>query len=452
MTETITVVSVPQSSVTLLSMTPTVPGGPVGSSPTVAGAQGLQGPMGPAGPKGDRGPAGPQGPQGSVGPKGEKGDPGPMGFQGPPGDIGPKGDEGPAGPQGPQGLTGLNGAAGPRGPQGPAGPAGPQGEPGPRGLQGETGPQGEPGLIGPKGDRGDDGVAGSKGDKGDPGEIGPKGEKGDPGPQGEPGPKGDKGDPGEAGPKGDKGDRGEKGEPGIGGGDISRKLIHWARPQGLTTTVNVNNMSLIAIGTISSASQNTSRLHQFSKRVNYQATTASTAAVAGVRNSLSQWCVGAGGKIGGFKFVARFGPSTGSAADATRRGFFGFSSLASSATDSDPSTSFPNAIGVGCDRDDVNYQVIYRTNTGVATKVDTGIPKSAADAAEVYELAMECVSGGAVSVTFTDLNTDRSFTHSASTNLPAALTLLAPHLVYSVGGTLSVVGLAFMGMYIESEY
>jgi hypothetical protein len=453
MSESITVVSVPQASITLLSMLPTAPGGTVGGSTPVAGAKGApgpQGPVGPAGARGDPGIPGPQGPQGSIGPKGDKGDTGPMGFQGPPGEVGPTGDEGPAGPQGPQGLTGLNGSTGSRGPQGPAGPAGPQGEPGPRGLQGETGLQGEPGLTGPRGDKGD------AGPKGDVGEAGPQGERGLAGERGQDGvvgAKGDRGDIGDTGPKGDKGDRGEKGDPGVGGGsDMGRKFFCWARPQGLTTTVNVNNFSLSAIGTAASASQSVGNLHLFSKRLIYQAATASATAIAGVRNLFSQWCVGNGGKIGGFKFTTRFGPATGTAAKTTRRGFFGMSSLSSSAIDSDPSTIFANALGVGCDSADVNYQIIHRTNTGVATKVDTGIPKSAADATEIYELTIECASGGPVNFTFTNLNTDQRFTHAASSNLPAATTLLSPHLVYSVGGTSSVIGLAFMGMYIESEY
>jgi hypothetical protein len=159
----------------------------------------------------------------------------------------------------------------------------------------------------------------------------------------------------------------------------------------------------------------------------------------------------AGSRFGGFEFLCRFGPATGAAADATRRGFCGFISSSPVIADVEPS-SLPDLLGVGVESADANYQIMYRTGTGAVTKVDTGISKSAADNTEAYELVMSCPIGGDVSFRFTDLNTGDVFAHTAVSGLPTASTFLAPLGYYSVGGTSSVVGFSIMYMTIETDY
>jgi hypothetical protein len=439
------------------------------------GPQGVQGETGAKGDKGDKGDrgdvglqgiqglrgltgaTGEQGPQGAVGPKGDKGDTGIQGAQGVPGEKGDKGD------QGERGLIGPKGDKGGVGPKGDTGDVGPQGERGPageRGQDGVIGAKGDTGGVGPKGDKGEVGGVGPKGDKGDTGSAGPQGEtgpkgdighQGEIGPKGEAGPKGDKGDTGELGPKGDKGDQGIQGEPGLsaGGVDISRKVICWARPQGSTSNVNVNNLSIAPTGTLTAGSITTVNLHRFSRRINY---VSATSGVAGLRSTISQWCIGTGGKIGGFKYIARFGPSVGAAANETRRCFVGLSSYAAAATDSDPSTLFPNALGVCCDSADSNYHIIHRSSANAAVKVNTGIGKQAQDNTEVYELVMECAPGGPVKFTFTDVTTDQSFTYTATNDLPGSSTLMNPHLFYMSGGAESAIGFALMNLYLETDF
>ena len=261
-----------------------------------------------------------------------------------------------------------------------------------------------------------------------------------------------KGDTGDKGDIGDKGERGLQGEPGTGGGAAMRfKRVSWANPVGSSSTVAQAGFMLITTGTASSTTVATTNAHQMMRRVYYSQATAAVNAVAGVRNVSGQWFRGTqGSKFGGFNFLCRFGPSIGAAANATRRGFCGFRA-GNVPSDVDPST-IQNILGVGCDTADTTYHIMHKDNLGAVTKVDTGISKSAADFTEVYELDMSCIPGGDVTFKFTNLTTDEVFTHTASTNLPAATALLNPQLWYSVGGTSSVIGASLMHLSIDTDY
>lgn len=234
---------------------------------------------------------------------------------------------------------------------------------------------------------------------------------------------------------------------------LSRNCAVWAQPYGNGTAMDSIGITFSITGTATAANVGTANLHAAMKRVNYHVATASATAVAGVRVAALQYFRGnPGGKLGGFHFVCRFGPSIGNAANTTRRGFCGFTSLTTAPTDANPS-GLPNVLGVGCDNTDSTYHIIYKTGTATATKVNTGIVKSAVDNTEVYELVMFCPPGGtSVHFEFTNLTTNVVFKHTATTSLPAATQLLAPSAYYSVGGTSSVIGLAFMRMYIETDF
>lgn len=235
---------------------------------------------------------------------------------------------------------------------------------------------------------------------------------------------------------------------------IARNKISWANPNGNSTAIGLMGLALSATGTATSANVATTNVHTAIKRLEYAVTTAATSAVAGFRSTTAQYHIGSPASIfGGFLFVCRFGRARGVAANATLRGFTGFSSLTTAPTDVDPSTTVTNAIGVGCDSTDTNYQLMYRTGTGTATKVDTGIAKSVADNTEMYELAMfTSPSDNDVHFEFTSLSDGTVFTHTATTSLPADTTLLAPRGWYSVGGTSSVIGYALASLYIETDY
>lgn len=235
---------------------------------------------------------------------------------------------------------------------------------------------------------------------------------------------------------------------------LGRNKISWINPRGNSTTIDQFGITATNTGTVTSANVSTANIHTAVKRVEYAVTTASTTAVAGWRSSTAQFHIGSPSSIyGGFHFVCRFGRSRGSAANSTLRGFTGLSSLTTAPTDANPSTSVTNAIGVGCDSTDTNYQIIHRSGTSTATKIDTGIPKAVSDTSELYDLIIfTSPSDNTVHIRFVRLSDNADFIASITTNKPADTTLLAPRGYYSVGGTSSVIGYALCQCYIETDY
>ena len=74
------------------------------------------------------------------------------------------------------------------------------------------------------------------------------------------------------------------------------------------------------------------------------------------------------------------------------------------------------------------------------------------DRTSVYDVEIYCAPNSAsVFYEVTNLITAASASGSVSTDLPAASALLAPHGWMSVGGTSSVIGLALMNLYIETD-
>lgn len=235
---------------------------------------------------------------------------------------------------------------------------------------------------------------------------------------------------------------------------FARNSVSYARAVGNSTSLHIEGFvwAITGIATAATVVGN-STLHRAMRRNDYNVTTASTSAVASFRSTAGQYFRGtAGGKLGGFHYVCRFGPSIGAAANVTRRCFVGMRNVVAAPTDVEPITLI-NCIGVGCGSADTNYQIIHKSSGGAATIIDTGISKSAADTSEMYELAMFCAPGGTViHFEFTNLTTGIVFRHSASTSLPDATTLLAPFGYYSVGGTSSVIGISFVSLYIETDF
>lgn len=230
---------------------------------------------------------------------------------------------------------------------------------------------------------------------------------------------------------------------------FARNKVGWFNPPGNAITVHQHGLVLTNTGVITLANVAATNIHTAMRRLEYAATTAAVTAVAGYYSTVAQYFMGA---LGGFHLIVRFGRSRGAAANATLRSFVGLSSLVTAQTDVEPSTTETNAIGVGCDAADANYQIIHRTGTGVATKINTGIPKSAADTTEMYDLALFSPPGGTtVGYLFTRLSTGASFSGTISTNLPAAGTQLALRGRYSAGGTSSVMGLALGSLYVETD-
>lgn len=233
---------------------------------------------------------------------------------------------------------------------------------------------------------------------------------------------------------------------------LGRNAVCWARPVGNSTAMSVMGIAISATGTATAASVTATNRHARMKRLDYLVTPAAATAVAGFRSAAAQFTVGAAtAGDGGFHFVCRFGPATG-ATLATRRGFVGMGPTAAP-TDVEPS-SITNIVGVGHDAADTNYKIMHR-GAGAITKIDTGIPKvCSADRDDVYELALFALPGTTqqVGYEFQRLTTGDRVTGVITTNLPTNTTLLAPRGWTSVGGTSSVIGIAMMGLTIETDY
>lgn len=239
---------------------------------------------------------------------------------------------------------------------------------------------------------------------------------------------------------------------------LARNKIAWFNPPGNATTVQTIGMAApTATGVATAASVGTGNIHLAMRRLEYAVTTAATTAVAGLRVAAAQYHIGASSTpFGGFTVVLRFGPSRGVAADATRRFFGGMTSNTGAPTDVDPTagTVWANMIAVVADAADVNYHIAHRTGTGAVTKVNTGIPKAAADATEMYELALFTAPTGTtvVGYQFSRLSDGLSFSGVITSNLPAATQLLTWQIWTSVGGTSSVVGTAAASAYLETDF
>lgn len=237
---------------------------------------------------------------------------------------------------------------------------------------------------------------------------------------------------------------------------------HWGRnkvatwnPAGNGTVIVANGAAaLTATGTATAANVATTNRHTRQKRLDYLVTTAAATAVAGFRYAAAQWTIGAAtAGDGGFHMIFRWAPATG-VATATNRCFVGMANTTAAPTDVEPST-ITNIVGVGWDAADANIQIMHR-GTGAITKVNLGasFPVPTTDRTESYEIALFSPPGTTQQVgwTFTNNVTGVAASGVITTNMPTNTTLLAPRGWMSVGGTSSVIGIALMSGYIESDY
>jgi hypothetical protein len=231
-----------------------------------------------------------------------------------------------------------------------------------------------------------------------------------------------------------------------------KKIALW-HPNGNATTVSVFGVpTLTATGTATSAAVATTRFYTALRMIEYLVITPSDTAVAGWRHGSLQWMLGPSAGMGGFHFICRFGPATG-VATATNRAFVGLQGGTSAPTDVEPS-SIVNTLGVGWDAADDNIQFMHNDGSGTATKVDLGasFPVPTVDRTHVYELAMFCPPNGAViGYRLVDLLTGAVASGTVSADIPANDQMLAPRGWMSVGGTSSVIGIALVNLYIETD-
>lgn len=235
------------------------------------------------------------------------------------------------------------------------------------------------------------------------------------------------------------------------GGKVA--ISQWEAAGNSTTVTAFGNAALAGTGTATAANVATTNRHTYMKRVQYLVTTAATTAVAGFRTAAAQWAIGGAAGDGGFHFVCRYGPATG-VATTTHRCFVGMRSGNSVPTDVEPS-SLTNMCGFGYDAADTNIQFMRNDGSGTATKVDLGsdFPVPTADRTKAYECGMFVAPNGTeIFYEFRDLATGNVATGSVTTDLPVNTTLLGAVGYMSAGGTSSVIGIALMNLYIETDF
>ena len=238
---------------------------------------------------------------------------------------------------------------------------------------------------------------------------------------------------------------------------LAKNKIALINPVGGNTTVSVLGVEVSTTGSVVAAGLSTASIQGAMRRIEYAVTTPATDAVGGWRSTINAYHLGASSTpYGGFYMCWRFGLGRGTDALAagTIRGFTGISSITADPSDANPSTTLTNAIGVGCDSTDVNYQIIHRTGTGAATKINTGIPKNDSPVGnEMYELILFTgATVGGVGYKFTRLSDATSVSGTITTNLPTDTQLLSPRGYYSVGGTLSDIAYTLASFYAETDY
>jgi hypothetical protein len=150
----------------------------------------------------------------------------------------------------------------------------------------------------------------------------------------------------------------------------------------------------------------------------------------------------------GFNFRRRWGMATG-ATVATRRGFCGLRASVAAPTDVNPST-LTNIVGVGFDAADTNLQIMHNDATGAATKLDTGIPRPSVDRGAWFEVHLYSHPGDSVIAFNVLASSGLAASGLITTDLPVGNLALLNYV--SVGGTSSVVGLAQMGTWLETNW
>jgi hypothetical protein len=224
-------------------------------------------------------------------------------------------------------------------------------------------------------------------------------------------------------------------------------------PAGNNSTVTLSGFSTSALGTATAVNWAATDRRTRMTQIEYLVTTAATTAIAGWRNTHAKWTVGAAtAGDGGFFMTCRWGPSTG-AALSTHRGFCGMRT--GNPSDANPST-LANIIGMAWDSGDTNIQFMHNDGSGTATKIDLGsaFPRPSVVRQDVYELTLFSPPGTTqvVSYRVRDLLSGAEATGTVTTDLPSTATGLVPAVHMSVGGTSSVVGVAVMGLTVESDY
>jgi hypothetical protein len=234
---------------------------------------------------------------------------------------------------------------------------------------------------------------------------------------------------------------------------LGRNAICSYKGQIASTIVTGHGMQITPVGTTTATSWANTNLHQQMNRTSFRVTTAATTAIAGFRTpNVMMWRGNAAGR-GGFFYVCRWGPDTGTSTT-TLRGFCGIVGSPSAPTDVAISSRV-NIFGMGWDSGDANIQ-FYASGAVAQAKANTGIPSPVGlgDATQIYEIVIFCKPNDTeMSVLITNIETGASYSETVTTaaRLIPNTTGISPQGWVSVGGTSSVAGVALMNAYLEID-
>jgi len=188
-----------------------------------------------------------------------------------------------------------------------------------------------------------------------------------------------------------------------------------------------------------------------SKKIMALTASAISTAIAGWRWATETFIMGSTTSYGGFKFSTSLGFTQGFAVGGTNRRFFvGFTNSTVAPTDVQPS-SLTNMFGFGLDNGDSTIQFMSNDGAGIATKINTGLPRPTTDQSDFYKIEISVVAGsGVVQFKISNHLTGASFSDSTSVDLPLLTELLSPRAWMSAGGVSTALGISFDHIYIEN--
>jgi len=232
------------------------------------------------------------------------------------------------------------------------------------------------------------------------------------------------------------------------------KIARWIANGNNTSISAIGAAALTVTGTATATSVVGTTFYNSIRKIEALVTVAATTAVAGYRNTVAQrFYGGVAAGSGGFYHRSIGGPATG-VATTTHRFFMGLANSTTAPTDVEPS-SITNILGIGYDAADTNVQFMYR-GAGAVTKVDLGgsfaVPTT--DRSTIYQLVMSCKPGTTQALDWhvTNITSGATASGSITTGGPSTTTTLAERIWASVGGTSSVIGIAFSDIETSSNW
>jgi hypothetical protein len=239
---------------------------------------------------------------------------------------------------------------------------------------------------------------------------------------------------------------------------IAANKVSWWNPPGNATTVPgvLGMAAMTALGTATARTIATTNMFTRMRRLGYVSSNTANN-LCGHYSNQATITMGAGGNLGGFFKVVRFGCS---AVTSSFRMFVGISSMTGAPTSVEPST-LTNSIGIGRGAADTNLKIYYGGSAAQAP-IDLGVnfPANTSNV-DIYELILFNPANDSLNVNYrvSRLNTgdvvEGVLTAATSgIQLPLPTTLLSTSRTWRTNNTGSngAAGLDIMSDYIETDY